>query len=325
MKYDEQGYQIYSIEMVENKEIKAPVLIAGDCKPANTVAICLLLARQPVVIFTQDILRTHECLDIHAEDIRNAWGIVVDKAYVTVTDKLDKEKNYSLAIAVTNESLSEKKELIELLENVLSSDKVIAVNSESIGLSELQKFCRHPERIIGANWVEPAHTTYFLEIISNNNNDKKLVEDFFYLAKQHWKKDPYLINGDRGIRARLMCALIREAFYLVENGYVSFEDIDRACRNDAGYYLPFAGNFRYMDLMGAYIYGIVMKDMNPDLTRQNHVPAFFKDMMQNGWLGMKNNRGFYNYTNGEVESWNELSGKFSYQTKAIVDKYNSVM
>ncbi len=80
-----------------------------------------------------------------------------------------------------------------------------------------------------------------------------------------------------------------------------------------------------MDLMGTYIYGVVMNELNPALTTQNHMPAVFKNMLQNGWLGMKNNRGFYNYTNGEVESWKELSGKFSYQIKAIVDKYNSVM
>src|SRR5690606_11021753 len=57
------------------------------------------------------------------------------------------------------------------------------------------------------------------------------------------------------------------AICLVENGYASIERIDRACRNNAGFYLPFEGNFRYMDLMGTYAYGMVMKDLNPDLAK----------------------------------------------------------
>ncbi len=303
----------------------APVLIAGNCKTANTVALCLLLANQQVVILSNNVSQTGECLNTHAKDIKKAWGPVLNMRYLAVTDVLNVKTEYSLAIAVTKESLCDKRDVINVFENVLSANALIAVNTESIELSEIQQNAKHPGRIIGANWVEPAHTTYFLEIISNNNNDKKLVNNFAQLATQNWKKDPYIVNTGKSIRARLMCAIIREAFYLVENGYVSFEDIDRACRNDAGYYLPFAGNFRYMDLMGTYIYGLVMKDMNPDLTKQHHVPQFFKERVQSGSFGMESNRGIYDYQNGEVEKWNELQRNFSYQVREIIDKYHSVI
>ena len=115
--------------------------------------------------------------------------------------------------------------------------------------------------------------------------------------------------------------MVREAFYLVENGYATVQDIDRACRNDAGYYLPFAGNFRYMDLMGTYSYAEVMKKLNADLSKDNHIPGFFSDIISNGDTGMKSNKGFYNYENGDVEHWNKMFAKFSYKIHEIIAKY----
>jgi len=169
--------------------------------------------------------------------------------------------------------------------------------------------------------VEPAHTTFFLEIISNKNTRNDLVKELSAVAHQHWQKDPYVVNTDYSVRGRMMSALIREAFYLIENGYVSFEDVDRACRNDAGYYFPFAGNFRYMDLMGTYIYGLVMKDMNPDLSKDRHIPQFFKDIIASGGEGMNNHKGFYKYSAEEVQRWNEVSTVFSYQIQKFIEKY----
>src|SRR5690606_22811349 len=95
------------------------------------------------------------------------------------------------------------------------------------------------------------------------------------------------------IRSRLLAALVREAFYLIENGYVGVEDIDRACRNDAGYYLPFAGNCRYMDLMGTWAYGTVMADLNPELSNASHLPDFFNQILAERGTGLANVKVFF--------------------------------
>ena len=67
-----------------------------------------------------------------------------------------------------------------------------------------------------------------------------------------WGKEPSLLKRDiRGfITNRIMYAMIREAFYLVENGYATVEDVDRSLRNDLGYWITFAGPFRFMDITG---------------------------------------------------------------------------
>jgi 3-hydroxybutyryl-CoA dehydrogenase len=231
-----------------------------------------------------------------------------------------KAAGHKIGIAITGENVEEKKARIQQLEKLLFPGSIIAINTESIPLSLLQDGCEHPERLIGLNWVEPAHTTFFLEIITNAGTKKKLVDHLYDLAKAHWNKDPYCVSKNVGIRAKMLSGMIREAFFLVQNGYATIEDIDRACRNDAGYYLPFAGNFRYMDLMGTYAYGLVMKDLNRELSKEAHVPPFFEEIMKKGGLGMQNNKGFYSYEPGDAERWKELFSMFSYQIQQIIEK-----
>lgn len=301
--------------------IDSKILVLGNGKLKYSVAVCLSQGGDSVTLITED-----------EEDAKNGVNrylsgspeLSKQKLNITTSKIIDHSNSgadFTLAIGITNESLSEKRSTIEKLEKNLSSKSVIAINTEVIPLSVLQQGCLHPQRIIGLNWVEPAHTTYFLEIISNEVNDQELVKNLEHHAGEFWGKDPYIISSDTGIRAKLISGMAREAFYLVENGYASIEDIDRACRNDAGYYLPFAGNFRYMDLMGTYAYGLVMKDLNRELSNESEIPGFFKKIMEEGGKGMENGNGFYNYDGEEVKKWHQLFNTFSYKIRNIVGKY----
>ena len=297
------------------------ILIAGNDKLAVSLCVCMLQAGHQVTVY--HILHTDflTAVRVHLDDILEYNGELISLDKLSVVSRLDAEADFDLAVAVTGENIEEKTELIKNLERYLPKHIPIAVNIESIKLSVLQEYALHPERLLGANWVEPVHTTCFLEIVTNDVTDKTLLVDFDNLARQSWNKDPYVLKNDVGIRAKMMSALLREAFYLVENDYVTIEDIDRACRNDAGYYMPFAGNFRYMDLMGTYMYGVVMQDLNPELSKDTHIPAFCRLRIDNGDKGMASGDGFYHYEPSEAEEWEATFRKFSYQIQKIINKY----
>ena len=91
-----------------------------------------------------------------------------------------------------------------------------------------------------------------------------------------------------------MYAMMREAFYLVENGYATVEDVDRSVRNDMGYWITMAGPFRYMDLTGIPAYAAVMRDLLPDLCRSQETPKLMQEVVASGARGTSNAKGFYN-------------------------------
>ncbi len=259
--------------MLETNNDLPAVLVVGDGKVAYSIARMLLSAGQETALLT-----TH----VDAAGLAVTDGDDSKTETLTLMSAWPASLAYALVICVTAEDAEEKQAIIERLENRVDKDTLIAVNTEGIPLEVLQADARTPDRILGLNWCYPADLTFFLEIISNPVSAPKHVRFLEYLAQAAWSKQAYTVKTGFSVRARMMAAWAREACYLVENGFASVESVDRACRNDAGHYLPFAGNFRYMDLMGTYAYGMVMKDLNPELCNAAQMPTFIERLLLGG-------------------------------------------
>jgi 3-hydroxybutyryl-CoA dehydrogenase len=298
-------------------ETTAPILLVGEGNLLASVAVCLVCAGHDVKVFPANADAFTNCYNQHVNAKKIACP-TVKAGTLKLLHKLSFDDQIELAIAILPENLLTKIEQLQKIEAVITSDAVIAMNTETYSLADLERVMKNSDRLVGLNWTEPAHTTLFLEIVSNGE-DQIIAQKITALSK-HWGKDAYIVKNS-GIRSLLVGAMAREASFLVDNGYASVDDIDRACRNDAGYYLPFSGNCRYMDLMGTYAYGMVMKDLNPELSKDNKLPQFFEKIKNEGALGMENNKGFYNYTEEEAEEWKETMEKFSYEIQKIIEKY----
>lgn len=275
------------------------VFVVGDGELASSVVANMLNAGQQVWFYTADALAAQRFLQLAECDPLDRLRI------------LDKWPDFipaKLAIAIVGEDVTSKLNVVNHLEMRMSNDAVIAINLQCVTLENLQKDTGHPNRIVGLNWCYPAHITFFLEIITNHLTEQSLVEALDRIARDNWEKDPYIVSKGFSTRARMMAAWTREAIYLVDNGFATMESIDRACRNDPGYYLPFAGNFRYMDLMGTYAYGLVMKDLNPDLSTDTHVPESFPADLTD-------------FTSDSGKQDPELFLRFSQDIRKLIKKY----
>jgi 3-hydroxybutyryl-CoA dehydrogenase len=231
-------------------------------------------------------------------------------------------KESKLVIECTLEDLDIKKDVYAKIEKHVADDTIITSNTSAIPISILQKNTKIPSRLLGLHWAEPSHTTRFLEIICGDESDAKYAE-WLYELSSFWGKEPTLVRKDiRGfITNRLMYAMYREAFNLVENGYASVEDVDRACRNNAGYWMTLVGLFRWMDLTGVAAYHHVMKDLFPTLSNQTEVPKLIDDIVKAGGKGISNAHGFYDYTPEEARLWKETFEEFSYEIRRLALKY----
>jgi len=228
-----------------------------------------------------------------------------------------------LVVEAITEDVAAKKKVIRDLETKLSCTPIIGTNTSAIPVSILQKGAKHPERILGIHWAEPAHITRFMEIICGRYTDSKFAERVKVLAEQ-WGKEPSILRRDiRGfITNRCFYALLREAFHLVESGYASVEDVDRSLRNDLGYWITLAGPFRFMDLTGIPAYKTVMQDLFPELDTRTTVPALMKRVVNSGAKGISNAKGFYKYSAQEAKRWEERFLKFTYEVRALALKYS---
>lgn len=242
--------------------------------------------------------------------------------------KLTSTKNFfsfsdcKIVIEAITEDLRAKQEALKNVEDVVSPATLVASNTSSIPISNLQEHCQHPQRIIGMHWAEPAHVTRFMEVICGNRTSAGTAKQAMAMARQ-WGKEPSLVRKDvRGfITNRISYAMFREAFHLVESGVATVADIDRSLRNDIGYWITFAGPFRYMDLMGIPAYKTVMTDLLPDLDCSKEVPALMTKVVNSGAKGVSNCNGFYRYTPSQARRWQKLFLKFNYEIRKLAMKY----
>jgi 3-hydroxybutyryl-CoA dehydrogenase len=240
----------------------------------------------------------------------------------TISDEISDLKDAEVVIESTVEDLAVKRQVISDIEQVVSGKTLIGSNTSAIPVTDLQINTRHPERIVGLHWAEPAHITRFMEIICGRQTTTSNAQRALRLARK-WGKEPSLLRKDiRGfITNRIMYAMLREAFYLVDSGFASVADVDRSLRNDLGYWITFAGPFRFMDLTGIPAYATVMKELLPELSCATEVPRLMQRVVNSGARGVSNAKGFYRYTPTEAKRWEERFMQFSYQIRELAGKY----
>jgi 3-hydroxybutyryl-CoA dehydrogenase len=314
------------------KEFKTnalPIGVVGLGLMGCSITACLLIAAHPVIAvapLSTDLLHAEERIRGHLSR-SGSQGLAKEEpagylARLNLTEDYAKLKDCVLVIECTLEDLAIKRDVYAKIEAVIGPDVLLTSNTSAIPISILQKQTLHPGRFFGLHWAEPSHTTRFLEIICGENSEPAKAEWLYGLA-HCWGKEPTLVRKDiRGfITNRLMYALYREAFYLVENGYATIEDVDRACRNNAGYWMTLAGIFRWMDLTGVPAYHTVMKELFPTLSNSTEVPALIDEIVKAGGRGVANGRGFYEYTPEEARLWAETFERFSYEIRELALRY----
>ena len=310
---------------------KITIGVVGLGLMGSSIATCLLIAGHPVIGVAPlpgELGHSENRIKAHLRKAKEE-GLVrhSPKHYLrqlTATEEYGLLKDCGIVVECVLENLDIKKSVFEKIEAVIAEDALLTSNTSSIPISVLQKQTRHPERFFGLHWTEPAHTTRFLEIICGDQSDQSRAEYLYGLSYQ-WGKEPILVRKDiRGFIAnRLMYAMYREAFHLVENGYATIEDVDRACRNNTGYFMTLVGVFRWMDLTGVPAYHTVMKELFPTLNNDTKPAKLIEDIVNKGGKGVANAQGFYDYTEEEARLWEETHKQFSYEIRKIALKYPS--
>ena len=309
--------------------VQMPVAVVGLGLMGCSIATCLLAAGHSVVAVAPipaDMLTAESRITQHLEELfaRDILPETVESAKnrLIITEEYAQLAPSFLVIECTIENLDIKRAVYAKIEAVVSATAAIGSNTSAIPISILQQGTQHPERFLGLHWAEPAYTTRFLEVICGDQTDLA-VGTFLYNVAHHWGKEPTLVRKDiRGfITNRLSYALYREAFDLVEKGYATIEDVDRACRNNQGFWMTLVGPFRWMDLTGVPAYLNVLKDLWPTLSNRSDVPNLIQEIVDRGGRGTANADGFYEYSPESAKEWEATFARFSFEIRELALRY----
>ena len=298
----------------------------------RSIVACLLAAGHRVVGITDDLSTSEGTLqrirvlleEMQMEKLATQTTASMMQRF-RMTANLGDAASSAIVVESITEDLELKRSVFRNVEAVVAPTAIIASNTSAIPVSLMQQGAAHPERFIGLHWDEPAHVTRFMEVIPGPATSLEYVEEVVRLAPA-WGKEPSVLKREiRGfITNRISYAMFREACHLVDSGVCTVEDVDRSLRNDVGWWIPFAGPFRYMDLMGVEAYYRVMRDLLPDLWTSPEVPDLMRKVVESGGRGVSNGRGFYNYTDEEAKHWQEKFEEFNFKIRRLTGEYRDL-
>jgi len=276
------------------------VIVIGSGVMGSGIAMCSILSGYPTVIY--DLKK--EALDKAIDYIHKQLNISVEKGKISLEKKeqaikllsITENKNELIADFILEailENLQIKRELFQHLETINSTDSIFATNTSSIPITQIASGLKHPERLVGVHFFNPAHIMKLVEVIKGAATSVEIAEKAFNWSVSLGKTTVYAQDAPGFIVNRVARHFYVEALKIAEEGVASIPEIDNLMES-TGFKM---GPFRLMDLIGV--------DTNYSVTNSmfeqfNYDPKFRPNRIQKqkvdaGHHGKKSGKGFYNY------------------------------
>ena len=205
-------------------------------------------------------------------------------------------------LEAVSENLELKKKIFQQLGNWTQPHVVLATNTSSFDINELSAVTSHPERVIGTHWFHPPQITPCVEIIPSNVTSPEAITVAVDLMRRIGKVPTRCKSAPGFVANRIQLAMAAEAIAIVEEGLATPEEVDRIVRTSFGFRLSAYGPFQICDQAGADTYYAIYEYLYGKLKREQFKPSpFLKRQVDQGRLGLKTSRGFYEYPQGAAE------------------------
>lgn len=216
---------------------------------------------------------------------------------IKFTDHMSEFRNCSLVIEAIQEDIEQKQIAFKSMEAIVEESAIIASNTSSLSISAMGAHLRHPERILGVHFFNPAPMMRLVEIIPALQTKPEIVERGKELISS-WGKVTVLAKDTPGfIVNRVARPYYGEALRILDEGIADIATIDWAMRDLAGFRM---GPFELMDFIGNDInYAVTEVVFQNYYFDPRYKPSFTqKRLVDAHFFGRKSSRGFYDYREG---------------------------
>jgi 3-hydroxybutyryl-CoA dehydrogenase len=197
-----------------------------------------------------------------------------------------------LVIEAATENLELK---LRILKDVAerAQGALIASNTSSISITALAAVVRKPDQFLGMHFFNPVPLMALVELIRGLQTSDATIERVKAFA-QRLGKTPIVVKNSPGfVVNRILCPMINEAIFSLQEGLASAEDIDNGMRLGCNHPI---GPLALADMIGLDVMLAVMSVFYGDFNDPKYRPApLLKEMVAAGYLGRKTRRGFYRY------------------------------
>ncbi len=213
---------------------------------------------------------------------------------IAPTTDLEQAAEADIVVEAVFERLNVKQEVFGRLSAICGPETVLATNTSAIPITEIAAAATHPERVVGTHFFSPVPMMRLCELVRGLHTSDTALERARSFAESTGKTCVVVNRDVAGFATtRLICAFINEAARLVEDGVISAEDLDTACRLGFGHPM---GPLATADLTGVDVITHATENIYDDTADPKFFPpALLRRMAAAGELGRKSGKGFFSY------------------------------
>lgn len=200
------------------------------------------------------------------------------------------------------EDLELKQEIFNKLDKLCPKEVVLATNTSGLSPTAIAKNTQYPERILVAHFWNPPQLIPLVEVVPGEKTSEIAISTTMEWVNFIGKKSVRMEKECLGfIGNRLQLALLREALYIVEQGFAKPEEVDKAIEYGHGRRLSVTGPLCSADLGGLDIFHNISSYLFKDLCNYVEPSKLIKEKIESGKLGSKSGEGFYNWSSEALE------------------------
>lgn len=212
------------------------------------------------------------------------------------TDLGDAAKTADLVIEAVPEIPNIKKSVFETIEENAPAHCYFATNTSTMSPTEIASYAKRPEMTIAMHFFNPVHKMPLVEIIRGLETSDETAEVIKQVAI-NMGKETVVINEFPGFVTSRISALVgNEAFYMLQEGLGTPEEIDKAIKLGLNYPM---GPFELVDLVGLDARLNNLRYLHEKLGEKYRPAPLLEQYVQAGRLGRKSGKGVYDYTQRE--------------------------
>jgi 3-hydroxybutyryl-CoA dehydrogenase len=202
-----------------------------------------------------------------------------------------------LVIEAVPEDIALKCKIFGRLDKSTAPDTVLATNSSSLSITEIAAATNEPSRVIGMHFFNPVPKMKLVEIVRGLETGEKAFKTVEDVAHKMGKETVDIRESPGFVTSRINALIGNEAFYMLEEGVASAEDIDKALKLGLNHPM---GPFEMVDLVGLDVRLGVLTYLHERLGEKYRPAPLLVRYVKAGRLGRKVGRGVYEY--GEAKT-----------------------